>query len=297
MSKKTSKVPDHCLNCGIIQNKDDNYCPNCGQRNLVDHLTFSYFSKEILSNVFSLDSKVFLTSKCLLLKPAFLSLEFIHGRRIKYVNPIQLFMFTSFLYFLAYSITFFNEEKDSEDLVNFQYSNSEHLGDSIPTQVDKSLFIVEDDFNLDTLENSFTRNLLKKSKEFNKLDSEAQNERISRNISYATFLLMPLFALYLGWIFHKKGKLYLENIVFSLHFHAFFFVTALIFFLLDKLFLGDISTYLLYPLVFLYLIVALKRFYSFDWSSTIFRFFGLLAIYGITVSVFLITTILLSVFI
>ena len=104
-----STKPDKCQNCQSKLRESDNYCPHCGQKALINHLTFSYFLRELAINVFSLDSKLIITLKYLVVRPAFLSHEFILGKRVSYINPIQLFIFTSFVYFLVNSLMFLKE--------------------------------------------------------------------------------------------------------------------------------------------------------------------------------------------
>ena len=157
--------------------------------------------------------------------------------------------------------------------------------------------IIKDSESSDIINNSYVGKFLQSGQDFNSMDKESQNEKISRNISYSVFLLMPLFAFYLGWLFKRKKQRYLENIIFSLHFHAFYFVVGVVFLLLDKLLTGDAETLILLISVITYLLVAAKRFYGFSWFSTSARFVGLVLIYGITVSIFLITSIIISVLI
>lgn len=296
MSKTLKKPkPQNCLNCNHPLDEQIHFCPNCGQKALPDHLTLSYFLHEFLNNYFSFDSKFFNTVKQLIIKPSLLSTEFISGRRVKFINPIQLFIFSSFLYFLVNSFLFLKEDTGEKDLVRI-YDNEQNLiNDSIIVQQSDSLIIIQGSAGTDTLENSYLGELLKKGQDFNNLDKESQNEKISRNVSYAVFLLMPLFALYLGWFFKRKDKHYLENIIFSIHFHTFYYVAGVVFLLIDKLLPGDIDSIILNLLVIIYLLIALKKFYIFSWKSTSFRLLGLILIYGFTVSVFLVMSIIISV--
>ena len=287
--------PDHCLNCNLKLKEADKYCPNCGQKTLPDHLTFNFFYREFLSNVFSLDSKVITTIKKLIFSPSFLSNEFIAGRRIGYINPIQLFMFSSFLYFFINSFMFLKEDNGEKDLVRFHDSDKNILSDSVEIQQIDSLFIVQDGEEIDTIDNSYVGEFLKKGQDFNAMDKESQNEKISRNISYSVFLLMPIFGLYLGWFFQSRKKHYLENIVFSLHFHAFYYVAGVLFLLLDKLLTGDVDSLIHFIVVIVYLLIAVKRFFNFSWLSSILRFIGLIFLYGLTVSIFLVASVIISV--
>lgn len=292
---KTIAKPPECLNCNHPIDDQTNFCPNCGQKALPDHLTFKYFFHEFINNIFSFDSRFLITIKYLILKPSFLSKEFINGRRIGYINPIQLFMFASFLYFLVNSFMFLKEDSGNTDLVRFQDNDKNILGDSLEIQQVDSLFIIQNSDGIDTINNSYVGEFLKKGQEFNAMDKEEQNEKMSRNISYAVFLLTPLFALYIGWFFKRKKRHYLENIVFSLHFHAFYYIAGVLFLFLDKLLPEDTETLILLVLVIVYLLIAVKKFYNFSWVSSIFRFIALLLLYGLTVSFFLIISILLSV--
>ena len=287
--------PANCANCNHTLSDEDKYCPICGQKALPEHLTFKYFIHEFLNNYFSFDSKFFNTVKYLILKPSFLSCEFIKGRRVGYINPIQLFVFSSFLYFLVNSFMFLKEQQNDYDLVNFTNGDQNILIDSIDIEQADTLYIVKEGEKSDTINNSYLGEFLKKGQDFNSLDRESQNEKVSRVISYSVFLLMPIFALYLGWFFKKKKKHYLENIIFSLHFHAFYFIAGVLLLLFDKVLTGDVDTLILYLLVFAYLIISLRKFYNFSWLSTCFRFLGLILVYSITVSIILVCSILISI--
>ena len=294
--KNRYKRPDHCLNCKHPLDAQTHYCPSCGQKALPDHLTLKYFVQEFLNNYFSFDSKFFTTVKYLIIKPSLLSKEFIEGRRIRYINPIQLFIFTSFLYFLINSFMFLKEDI-KQDLVRINDGNNNNIvSDSIDIQQLDSLIIIKDGESTDTIEHSLTGEFLKKGNDFNKLDPATQNERISNNMSYAVFLLLPVFAFYLGFIFRKKEMHYLQNVIFSLHFHSFYFVVGMVLLFFDRLLTGDLDSFILNLSAVLYLAVASRRFYGFSRLSTAFRLLGLIIIYGLTVIIFLLASVLFSVF-
>jgi hypothetical protein len=287
--------PTNCLNCEHLLNDKDYFCPNCGQKALPERLTLKYFFLEFLSNYFSFDSKFFNTVKQLVLKPAFLSREFITGRRIRYINPIQLFIFSSFLYFLVNSFMILKEDADEGYVTITDKSNNKIRVDSVNVEQVDSLFIARDGQETDTFENSNIGKFVKRGQDFNSMDKASRNEKISKSFSYAVFLLTPLFALYLGLLFKKRKKHYLENIIFSLHFHAFYFIVGVIVLLFDRLLTGDIDNIILIVLVMTYLFIAVKRFYNFSWLSTGFRFLGLVLLYGLTVAVVLLSSLILTI--
>lgn len=289
--------PDQCQNCNHPIGNDMEFCPKCGQKALPENLTLSYFIHEFLNNYFSFDSKFFKTIIPLVTKPAFLTQEFIDGRRIRYINPIQLFVFISFLYFLTDSFMFLKEVKEKKDLVVMTENGVQISSDSLNMDMLNQEKITSFKDSTDEGNASFSglSDFVKKSQEFNQLEKDEQNERVSKMISYFIFLLMPLFALFLNWLFSKRNQRYLENLIFSLHFHSFFFLTGTFFMLIDRLIPDQFDSLLFALIILIYLLLALKAFFNHNWSSTVFRFVGLLFMYGFMVLLSYLLSILISV--
>ncbi len=89
-----------CLNCGTtVQGR---YCHNCGQENIVPHESFWHMAKHFFYDITHFDSKFFDTLKLLLLKPGFLSKEYVKGRRAGYLHPVKMYVFTSAIFFLIF---------------------------------------------------------------------------------------------------------------------------------------------------------------------------------------------------
>jgi Protein of unknown function (DUF3667) len=89
-----------CLNCGTIV--QGHYCHHCGQENVVPHETFWHMVKHFLYDITHFDSKFFDSMKFLLLRPGFLPLEYIKGKRASYLNPIKKYVFTSAVFFIVF---------------------------------------------------------------------------------------------------------------------------------------------------------------------------------------------------
>lgn len=96
-------LPD-CLNCGKPLASDDNFCSYCGQKN-VEKLSFGSFLGQLVSGFFNYDSRFWTTFIPLLLKPGKVSKDFIEGKRKRYVNPFQMYLHVSILFFLIYGWT------------------------------------------------------------------------------------------------------------------------------------------------------------------------------------------------
>lgn len=103
MPKSRSKS-DICYNCHH-KIGDYNYCPNCGQVNSHKQIPLKQILKELLGDVFTFDNKFFKSLWPLVGKPGHLTNEYISGRRVRYIFPLRLYVFTTFLFFFVLSLS------------------------------------------------------------------------------------------------------------------------------------------------------------------------------------------------
>lgn len=116
MSHGRERKEKDCLNCGtIVQGR---FCQTCGQENIEPKETFWGMFTHFFNDITHFDGKFFTTLKDLLFKPGFLSAEYMRGRRMSYLNPIRMYVFTSALFFLV----FFSLRQPSE-MVHVDSSN------------------------------------------------------------------------------------------------------------------------------------------------------------------------------
>jgi hypothetical protein len=87
-----------CLNCGA--EISDRYCSHCGQENLIPQESVADLVSHFVSDLFHYDSKFLTTIRDLLFKPGFLTQEYLKGRRMGYLNPVRMYLFISFIFFL-----------------------------------------------------------------------------------------------------------------------------------------------------------------------------------------------------
>lgn len=93
-----------CLNCGKPLASDDVFCSYCGQKN-IEKLNFASFIGQLVSGFFSYDSRFWSTFIPLLFKPGLVTKNYIKGKRARYVNPFQLYLQVSILFFLILGFT------------------------------------------------------------------------------------------------------------------------------------------------------------------------------------------------
>jgi hypothetical protein len=88
----------NCLNCQTTV--IGRYCHVCGQENLEPKESVWHLVTHFFNDITHFDGKFFATVKYLLWKPGFLSAEYMAGRRMSYLNPIRMYVFTSAFFFL-----------------------------------------------------------------------------------------------------------------------------------------------------------------------------------------------------
>ncbi len=94
----------YCPNCGN-EILDRRYCAECGQENVADVYSVRDMFRSVLDEALSLDSKVVRSMVPLLVKPGFLTNQYVAGRRAHFVRPLRLYLVSSLLFFLVLSLT------------------------------------------------------------------------------------------------------------------------------------------------------------------------------------------------
>ena len=98
-SKDRHRLLTQCENCGAQLN--GNYCAQCGQAAVDYRRSFRHVVADVLDSFLNWDSKFFTTIALLILKPWRLTNEFLAGKRVRYVNPLRLYLLASILFFFA----------------------------------------------------------------------------------------------------------------------------------------------------------------------------------------------------
>jgi hypothetical protein len=112
---------------------------------------------------------------------------------------------------------------------------------------------------------------------------------VQHDIPKIMFVLLPLFALYVGWFYPRKKYYYVNHAIFSVHFHSFVFLFFLFLLLLSivmpwhwaGIILAAIS-----PLpIFVYLVAALRGMYGQSVGLSFLKAVAISLLYSITLSV------------
>lgn len=78
------------------------YCHICGQENIVPKQSFWGLTKHFVYDIFHFDGKFFETLRLLFFRPGTISREYVKGKRMKYLDPIRMYLFTSAIFFLFF---------------------------------------------------------------------------------------------------------------------------------------------------------------------------------------------------
>lgn len=98
MSSGNYRKEKDCLNCG--HHVEEHYCTHCGQPNIELKEPFWAFIGHSIGHYFHFDSKFLHTLIPLMTKPGQLTLDYLAGKRARYIHPVSLYIFVSIVYFL-----------------------------------------------------------------------------------------------------------------------------------------------------------------------------------------------------
>lgn len=115
MSHSKEREEKNCLNCNAIVN--GRYCSICGQENIEPQESALHLVTHFFNDITHFDGKFFSTLKYLIFKPGYLSTQYMLGRRASFLNPIKMYVFTSFVFFLVFFSVFHFDKLNSNEVI------------------------------------------------------------------------------------------------------------------------------------------------------------------------------------
>lgn len=91
-----------CDNCGTPL--DGLYCSHCGQRDRDRIVPVWHMANEFLEELLECDFRILRTLPAFLFKPGHLTEAYVNGQRRRYVRPLRLYLFASFLLFTVLAL-------------------------------------------------------------------------------------------------------------------------------------------------------------------------------------------------
>jgi len=205
-----------------------------------------------------LDARLWATLWPLLSRPGFLTVEYLAGRRMRYLSPLKLYLSLAFVYFLVFGWL-------SQPLVKELQA--------IPLQ-SASVQITRPGAVRET--SATTR---RKERVVRRLKTATEWQFANQNT--INLFLIPVFAAALSLVLRKQRKLYMEHVIFLLHTQAATYLLALPCTVLFRSAAGMIASLL--PAV-IYYPLAFRRVYGpLSWPRTI----GILLLYSLLCLIFM----------
>ncbi|WP_250255575.1 DUF3667 domain-containing protein [Chryseobacterium sp. Marseille-Q3244] len=91
-----------CLNCG--HQVEERFCPHCGQENTERRQPFYFLFTHFIEDFTHYDGQFWGTVKNLLFSPGKLTNTYLEGKRQKFVPPVKLYIFVSFITFFLFAL-------------------------------------------------------------------------------------------------------------------------------------------------------------------------------------------------
>jgi hypothetical protein len=205
-----------CPNCGRVFH--GRFCPDCGQELQDVRRPIGQVVGEFLGDFLAFDARVWRTLVPLVGKPGELTREYLAGRRARYVPPLRLYVFGGFVYFTVMALTGggpFAPVITSEDGVTAVSMRGIRLQSGLVAGDATGAGAVE---AREGSEGGLFRRFDEQAVAATR-DQRVFARSLIGSLSYAHFLLMPIFALLLKSFY--RGRYVAEHLIFSLHFHAF----------------------------------------------------------------------------
>jgi hypothetical protein len=188
------------------------YCATCGQRAESRIAPLRELGHELIDNVLGLDVRLVRTLPPLLWRPGYVTADYLAGRRRRYVKPVRLLLLTGFVLVLILGAL---TRATAPDMDMAETAGAEAVAE-MQAQVD-SLAQVE------TLRGRAEWALARGGLRAMHNPKGFLGSLVQR-LTLLAVVLLPVFALILKLLYVRRGRLYVEHLVFGAHVHAAFFV-------------------------------------------------------------------------
>lgn len=231
--------PFNCPNCGFRVER--NYCAECGQPAHLHKETFVGLLTHFVAHYFHYEGRFLSTVRTLIFRPGALTLAYWQKQRMRYIPPISLYIFVSFVFFFTdYCLGALYTQLGWETAASTVVPAEDKLEVAGMPLMDKTIYLL---FESETAGGEL----------FSMLDT----------VGAKLFLLfLPVMAFLLTAFFHRRKDLFFgDHAVFSLHFNTMFFIIWLIVLVVPEAY-GGYSTILCLFLTWLYLTAAIRNAYG-----------------------------------
>jgi hypothetical protein len=266
MNKTHARMSTHCRNCNydLSSLSAATYCPHCGQETSLQPPSVREFINHFFGNYIAVHGTFAQTLWRLISRPGALTMDYLEGRKRRYILPLRLYLTISVIVFVVFGLlatsgqhtikaSFEPKKSAYGNIVAFGNDHRATFKDGVITCVGLPHWLCE------RLKSRF------ESSDGLKRVMASLPDRMVRFWAYAMFFLVPVFAVLLKIFYLNRQRVYGEHLVFALHLHAFWLIAV------AMTLLSDWIALLAVFVVPGYAIFAMRRVYADAWWSALLR--------------------------
>ena len=263
----TDHAVNRCLNCDA--ELSGAFCAACGQRAVPANPSVAEIARDAWEELSGYDGRIAATFRALP-HPGRLTINYIEGRRARYLSPVRLYLIVSFVYFIVAAAAPQQAQSGGE----VRGPGGMRIGITNAAQMSEAdrAAIIKD------LEHApwFMKPLLRALAE----DSAAFRARLFTIMPRVFFAMLPVFAAIVALFY--RGRRFPVSLVFAVHLHAFAFLIFAVteaakFARLPAL---EIGLGIVVAVTFLvYALASARAVFGGGWPTTILKAAGIGAVY------------------
>ena len=286
---------ERCLDCEAPLH--GLYCSRCGQKSTRGvEVSLRQFGREALDSVFSFDSRIWRTLRLLIAQPGRLSVEYWQGRRARYVAPLRLYLFVSFVAFLALGLfgegelVTTGEIRSDGGIVQISSGARDTGSDEGTGNEDPDIDWQTDFADAPAPLRWFLLEIVRPAIE----NPERIQTIFAQRLPWAIFLMVPFFAALLKILFRRPRRYFVAHLVFSLHLHAAAFLLIAVGATADWLTGSELPSTVAVVAIVVLLLLSLRTAYADGWLLSALKTALLVFVHTLALSAVTVLTVMVS---